>query len=140
MMGKYDGKGKKNGKGIHCRSYMDDYKIKDLHSLYEELKDDDDNHYSRDDDNDDGDWGDMEEKEPEEDNDGDNVVVNFTAVKLFGMPDEAFLDKETENKNYKEDKKSKGDGDYGDKNSGGGAKKGKKMRGGINRSASKGDN
>ena len=93
MMGKYDGKGNKNGKGIHCRSYMDDYKIKDLHSLYEELKDDDDNHYSRDDDNDDGDWGDMEEKEPEEDNDGDNVVVNFTVVKLFGMPDEAFLDK-----------------------------------------------
>ena len=39
-----------------------------------------------------------------------------------------------------EEEKSKGDNDDGGKNSGGGAKKGKMMRGGIDRSASKGDN
>ena len=57
------------------------------------------------------------------------------------MPDKAFLGKEIDNnkKKEKEDKR-KGNKDDGGNNSGCGAKMGKKMRGGIYRSASKGDN
>ena len=85
----------------------------------------------------------MEEKEWEEEDDEDYVIVDITAVKLFGMPDEAFLIKETDNNKKKEDEedeKSKGDGNDGGKNSSGGVKRGKNMRGGIDRYASKGDN
>ena len=59
------------------------------------------------------------------------------------MLNEAFIGKETENKKKKEEeeeKKRRGDDNDGGKNSGGGAKRGKNMRGGIDRSASKGDN
>ena len=74
---------------------MENNKIKTLHGLYKESKDDndEDDDDSCEDDDDDGDWDNMEEKEREEENDNDNVVVNSTMVQLFGMPDEAFLDK-----------------------------------------------
>ena len=45
----------------------------------------------------------MEEKEREEENDDNDDVVDITAVKLFGMPDEAFLGKETDNKKKEEE-------------------------------------
>ena len=58
------------------------------------------------------------------------------------MPDEEFIGKETDNKKRKkeEEEKRKGDDNDGGKNSGSGAKRGDNMRGGIYRSASKGEN
>ena len=91
-------------------------------------------------DNDDGDWDNMEEKEWEEDDDDDDDVVDITAVQLFGVTDEAFLGKDTESKKKEDEEKSKGNVDDSVKNSGGGAKRGKKMKGGIYGSASKVDN
>ena len=41
-MGKYDGGGKKKGKGGHCRRYRDNNDIEAIHGLYEEPKDDGD--------------------------------------------------------------------------------------------------
>ena len=69
-------------------------------------------------------------------------VVDITVVQLFVMSDEAFIGKEKENKKKKkeEGEKRKGDGNAGGKSSGVGAKRRKKMRGGIDRFASKGDN
>ena len=64
-------------------------------------------------------------------------------MQLYGIPDEAFFGKETENKKNKEDEedeKSKGDRNYSSKISSGVAKRGKKMREGIYRFSSKGDN
>ena len=90
LMGKYDGGGKKKGKGGHRCRYRDDNEIKALHGLCEEQKDDDD-----------GDWGDVEEKEHEEDDGNDDDIVNITAVKFFDMPEEAFLGKETDIKKKK---------------------------------------
>ena len=83
----------------------------------------------------------MEEKKREEDDDNDDYVVEITAVQFFGMPDEAFLGKETDNNKKKEEEneKRKDGGDDSGKNSGGGAKRGENMRGGINMSASNGD-
>ena len=99
-MGKYKGGGKKKGKGEHCRRHRnDDDDIKALRGLYKEPKDDDNDW--REDDDKDQDWDDIEEKEPEEDNDDENDVVRITAVQLFGMPAEAFISKETENKRKK---------------------------------------
>ena len=37
LPGKYDGGGKKKGKGGHRRMYRDDNKIKDLHGLYKKM-------------------------------------------------------------------------------------------------------
>ena len=85
----------------------------------------------------------MEEKEWEEDDGDGDDVVEINAVQLFGMPNEAFLGKGTDNRNkkeYEEEDNSKGYANDGCKNSGGGAKTGNKMRGGIDRYASKGDN
>ena len=84
----------------------------------------------------------MEEKEREEVGDYDDDVADITAVKLFGMHEEVFLGKEMENKKKKdeEEDKRKGNGEDGNKKIGSGAKRGKKMRGGIYRYASKGDN
>ena len=72
--------------------------------------------------------------------DSDNDVFDITTVQLFGMPNEAFLAKYTENKNEKgeDEDKRKGDDDESVKNSGGGAKRGKKMWRVINMCASKG--
>ena len=57
------------------------------------------------------------------------------------MLNEAFIGKEMEKKKKDvEEEKRKGDDNDGGKNGGGGAKRGEKMRGGIDRSASKGDN
>ena len=58
------------------------------------------------------------------------------------MPDETFLGKETDNnkKKEEEEEKNKGEDDDGGNNSDVGAKRGKKMRGGIDRSASKDEN
>ena len=65
-------------------------------------------------------------------------------MQLFGIPDGEFIGKEAENKNKNkregEEEKRKGDKDNGGKNSGGGMNREKKMRGVIDRSASKGDN
>ena len=139
LMGKYDVRGKKKGKGGHRRKYRNDEKIEALHGLYEETKGDDEN--GRDDDDDDSNWHDMEEKEREEDYDKEDGMVDINAVQFFGMPDEEFLGKDTESKKNKgEDKKSMGDDNDGDKNSGGGAKSGKNMRGDIDRPVSKGIN
>ena len=82
----------------------------------------------------------MKEKEREEDNDKDNDVVNITTVQLFGMPDEAFLGKETQNKNNKdeEEKNRNVDSDDGGNNSVDGTKRVENMRGGIDRYSSKG--
>ena len=115
-------------------------KLLSIHGLYEETKDDNDD--GRDNDDDNRYWDDMEEKEGEEDDDDEDSVVDINTVKLFGMPDETFLGKETENKNKKEEneEKKKGDKNNNSKNSGGSVKRGKKMRGGIDMSASKGDN
>ena len=43
----------------------------------------------------------MEEKEPVEDNDDNNDIVNITVMQFFGIPGEAFLGKDTENKKKK---------------------------------------
>ena len=137
-MGKYNSGEKKKGKRGNYLRYRENDKIVALHGLYKEQKD-----YSndvRDDDNVDEDWYDMEEKEREEDNDDDNDVVDITAVQIFGMPDEAFIGKETNNNKKKEEEKSEGDENDGRKNSGGGAKRENDMRGDIDRSTSKGDN
>ena len=57
------------------------------------------------------------------------------------MPDKAFIGKEIDNnKKNEEEYKRKGNKDDGGNNSGSGAKMGKKMRGGIDRSASNDDN
>ena len=140
LMGNYDGRGKNMGKGGHPCRYRDDNDIEALRGLYEEPNDEDNS--GRDNDDNDGDWDDMEKKEREDDNDDDDDVVDITAVKFFGMPNEAFLGKETENnkKKEEEEEKSKGDNDDGVNNSGGGVKTGKKMRVDINIYASKGDN
>ena len=45
----------------------------------------------------------MEEKKQEQDDDDDDDVVNITAVQLFGIPEELFLGKETENKKKKKE-------------------------------------
>ena len=84
----------------------------------------------------------MEEKEREDYYDDDDDIVHITAVQFFGMPYEAFLGKDTDNKKKKEEEKEKRkvENDERGKNSGGGAKRGNKMRGGIDKSASKGDN
>ena len=37
LIGKYDGGGKKKGKGGHRRRYRDNDKIEDLHGLYNEM-------------------------------------------------------------------------------------------------------
>ena len=140
-MGTYNGEEKKKGKGGHCRRYREDKDIEDLHGLYEEPNEDG-NDDGCDDYEGDGDWDRMEEKEQEEEDDDDDDVVDITVVQLFGMPNEEFLGKETENKKKKEEEEDKitGNGNDGGKNSGGSTKKGKNMRGGIDRSASKGDN
>ena len=44
----------------------------------------------------------MEEKEREEDNDDNSDLVDVTAVQLFGMSNEEFIGKETENNKGKE--------------------------------------
>ena len=44
----------------------------------------------------------MDEKEREEDDEDDDEVVDITMVQLFGMPDEAFIGKKTDNNNKKE--------------------------------------
>ena len=44
----------------------------------------------------------MDDKEQEEDDYDDNDVVDIDVVQLVGMPDEAFIGKETENKNKEE--------------------------------------
>ena len=88
------------GKGGHRRRYRDDGEIKTLHGLYEEPKDDNDGH---EDDDYDGDCDDMEEKEREEDDDNEDDVVDITAVQLFGIPNEAFIGNETENKKKKDE-------------------------------------
>ena len=63
-------------------------------------------------------------------------------MQVFGIPNEVFLGKEAENKKKKEEEeeKRKGNNDDGGKNSGGGMNRGRKMRGGIDSSAPKGDN
>ena len=60
LMVKYDGGGKRKGKGGHHCRYRDKYNIEALHGLYEEPKDDNDN--GCDDDDDGRYWDDMEEK------------------------------------------------------------------------------
>ena len=83
----------------------------------------------------------MEEKEREEGDGDNNDVVVITAVQLFCMTDEEVLGKEMDNKKKKDkEDKRKGNDDGGVNNSDGGAKRGKKMRVGINIPASKGDN
>ena len=104
LMGKYDDGGNKKGKGVHCHRYRENDDIEALHGLYKEPRDDDD---GCDGDAADGDWDDMEEKEREEDNDNNDDVVDNTAVKLFGMHDEAFLGKEKDNNKKKEEDKRK---------------------------------
>ena len=61
LMGNYDGRVKKKGKGGNCCRYRDDDEIEDIHGLYEEPKDNDDKVCDNDDDNDgdDSDWEDM---------------------------------------------------------------------------------
>ena len=49
LMGKYDGGENKKGKGGNFRRYRDDDKIKALHGLHEEPKDDNDNSHDNDD-------------------------------------------------------------------------------------------
>ena len=65
-------------------------------------------------------------------------------MKLSVIPYKEFLGKERENNKKvdeeEEEEKRNGDNDDSVKNSDGSAKRGKKMRGGIYRSASKGDN
>ena len=61
LMGKYDVRGKKKGKGGHRRRYRDNDVIKALHGLYEEPKYND-NDNGRDDDYDNGYCDGMEEK------------------------------------------------------------------------------
>ena len=103
LMGKYVGRGKKKGEGGHRHMYRDDNDIKALHGLYKEPKYDNDD--GRDNDNNgDCNWEDMEEKKQEQDADDDDDVVNITAVQLFGIPEELFLGKETENKKKKKKK------------------------------------
>ena len=104
LMGKYDVRGKKKGKGGHHRRYREDYNIKALNRKYEKPKDKNedvrDNGY--------GDWDYMEEKAREEDDDKDDDVFNITAVQCFGMPDKAFLSNGTKNrKKKKEDEEEK---------------------------------
>ena len=40
----------------------------------------------------------MEKKGREEEDDDDDGIFDITAVQLFGMPDESFLSKETDDK------------------------------------------
>ena len=101
LMGKYYDRGKKKGKGGHCRRYREDDEIKALHGLYKEPKKNGDD--GCEDDDDDGDRKNMEEKEREEDDDNNDDAVDITGVKLFGMHDKEFLGKETENKKKKEE-------------------------------------
>ena len=78
-----------------------------------------------------------------EDNDDDKDVGDITVVLFFGMPDEAFIGKETDNKKKKgdEEEKRKSDENESGKNSGGGgANRGGNMREFIDRPATKGDN
>ena len=84
----------------------------------------------------------MEEKVQEEDDENDDDIVDINAVQVFGMPNEAFLGKDAENKKNKEEEeeKRKVDNYDGGKKSGSGMKRGRKMRGGIDRSSPKGDN
>ena len=91
LMGKYDGRGKKKGKGWHHCRYKDDDNIKALHGIYEEPKDDDNDGHDNDDNS--GDWYGMDYKEREEDNKDYDDVVDITAVQLFGMPDKEFFGK-----------------------------------------------
>ena len=56
LTGKYDGEGKKKGKGGH-RRYRNDNKIEAIHALYKPKYDDGERGYH------DDDWEDMEEKE-----------------------------------------------------------------------------
>ena len=140
LMGKYNGGGNKKVKGGHSCRYRDDDYIKSLHGLYKEPKENDNNGCDNDDYN--RDWDDMEEKEREYDDGDDDSVVDITAVRFFGMTDKEFLGKETDNKKKKEEEeeKRKGDENCGGKKRVVGVKRGKKTRGGINRSASKGGN
>ena len=82
LVGKYDGGEKNKGKGGHRRRYRENNKIEDLHGLYEEMKDydNDEENYSSDDEDDDRYWVDMDEKELEEDDDDDDDTVDITAV------------------------------------------------------------
>ena len=98
MSGKYDSKGYNKGKGGRCKYKYDD-KIKDIHGLYEEPKEDDRDHCDHDED-----WDNMEEKEWDNEED-DEDVIDITAAQLLGTPNEAFLIK----KNKKTEAK-KGDG------------------------------
>ena len=101
LMGKYDNGVNKRVKGGHHRRYRDDDNIEDLHGIYKEPKDDNNN--GRDNENDYVDWDNTGEKEPEEDYDDGNDVVSITAVQLFGISDKAFLGKETDNKKQEEE-------------------------------------
>ena len=120
LTGKYDGEGKKKGKGRH-RRYRDDKETEALHCLYE-LKDDDGERGYHDDD-----WEDMEEKEWENE---DDDVIDITAAQFFRTPNQAFLIK----KNKKTEEKK---GDDGDENGDGDAKRGEKKRKGIDGSVLK---
>ena len=119
-MGKYDGEGKKNGKGRH-RRYRDDNDIEAIHGLYEPKDDDRERGYH------DGNWEDMEEKEWENE---DDDVIDITTAQFFGTPNQAFLIK----KNKKTEEKK---GDDGNNNSSGDAKRGEKKSKGINGSVPK---
>ena len=110
LIGNYDGGGKNRGKGGHFRRYRDHNKIEGLHGLYGEQKDNDDN--GHDFDENDCDWYDTKEKEWEEYDDGDDDVVDIATVQFFGMPDEAFLGKKTENKKKEEEEEEKRKGGY----------------------------
>ena len=91
LMGRYNVRGKNKGKGGHHCRYRDKNETEALHGLYKVPKDDDNR--SRGDDDAGGDWDNMKEKEQGEKYDGNNGVVDITAVQIFSMTDKVFLDK-----------------------------------------------
>ena len=101
LTGKYDGDGKKKGKGGR-RRYRNDNEIEALHGLYKR-KDDDGERGNHDED-----WEDMEEKELENE---DDDVNDITAAKFFGTTDEAFLIKKNKKTEEKKGKESDENGD-----------------------------
>ena len=102
LMGKYDGRGKKKVNGEYRHRDRDNKNdIEALHGLYKEPKDDNKNGHEDEDDG--GNWNNTEEKEREEDNDDNDGIVDITAVQCFGMTNEVFLGKETDNKKSKKE-------------------------------------